>query len=29
MQFALKRLNLDAPPAILQMIQQVIHLVSG
>jgi len=29
MQFVLKRLNLDAPPASLQMSQQVIHLVSG
>jgi hypothetical protein len=29
MPFVLKRLNLDAPPAFLQMSEQVVHLVSG
>jgi hypothetical protein len=29
MQFVLKRLNFDAPPAFLQMSEQVFHLVSG
>jgi hypothetical protein len=29
MPFVLKRLNLDAPPAFLQMSEQVSHLVSG